>query len=174
MRELWRENVGEALIGLLVVIVAGWFIYTAWVRTGGGGVGDTMHVSGQFPSVVGVTIGTDVRVAGIKVGTVVRQRLDSESYQAELILALDSTLKIPSDSSAAITSEGLMGGTYISLLPGGSETMLKNGDVILDTQGSMDMMGLVGQMINRTGDAPANGGAAGDSKAMAPASTQAP
>ena len=169
MRDLWRENIGEALIGLVVVLVAGWFIYTAWARTGGGGVGDTMHVSGQFPSVVGVTLGTDVRVAGIKVGAVAAQRLDPESFQAELTLALDSRLKIPSDSSAAITSEGLMGGTYISLLPGGSETMLKNGDIILDTQGSMDMMGLVGQMINRTGDAPAD-----DSKAAAPASTTTP
>ncbi|WP_221796089.1 outer membrane lipid asymmetry maintenance protein MlaD [Aquisediminimonas sediminicola] len=154
MRDLWRENIGEALIGLLVVLVAAWFVQAAWTRTGGGISGETMHVSGLFPSVVGVTLGTDVRVAGIKVGSVTAQKLDPESYQAELILSLDPKLKIPADSSAAITSEGLMGGTYISLLPGGDTEILKNGDVILDTQGSMDMMGLVGQMINKSGDEP--------------------
>lgn len=145
-----RENVFEAVIGLLVVAVAAWFILFAWNRTGGG-IDDSFRVKALFPSANGVSVGTDVRVAGLKVGSVAAQRLDPQSYQAEVTLALNDHLQIPSDSTAAITTEGLLGGTYISLLPGGSETPLKNGDVIVDTQGSVDMMGLIGSFINRSG-----------------------
>jgi phospholipid/cholesterol/gamma-HCH transport system substrate-binding protein len=130
--------------------VAAWFILFAWNRTGGG-IDDSLRVKALFPSANGVSVGTDVRVAGLKVGSVAAQRLDPQSYQAEVTLALNDHLKIPSDSTAAITTEGLLGGTYISLLPGGSETPLKNGDVIVDTQGSVDMMGLIGSFINRSG-----------------------
>jgi len=160
MKGLVRENGFEAVIGLLVVAVAAWFILFAWNRTGGG-LDDSFEVKALFPAADGVSVGTDVRVAGLKVGSVAAQRLDPQSYQAEVTLALNDHLKIPSDSSAAITAEGLLGGTYIALLPGGSATPLKNGDVIVDTQGSVDMMGLIGSFINRSGDGAARPAAKG-------------
>lgn len=155
-----RDNILEAVVGLLVVLLAIWFIAFAWQRTGGG-MRDSFEVKALFPAANGVSVGTDVRVAGLKVGSVAAQRLDPENYQAEVTLALDRDVRIPSDSSAAITAEGLLGGTYIALLPGGSETPLKNGDMIFDTQGSVDMMSLIGSVINRSG---------GESQAAAPAS----
>lgn len=154
MRGLVRENLFEAIVGLLVVLLAVWFVLFAWGRTGGG-VDHAFEVKALFPAANGVSAGTDVRVAGLKVGTVKAQALDQQSYQAEVTLALNGDIRIPSDSIAAITSEGLLGGTYIALLPGGSETPLKAGDMILDTQGSVDMMGLIGSMVNRTGSEPA-------------------
>ena len=160
MKGLVRENGFEAVVGLLVVAVAAWFILFAWNRTGGG-IDDSFKVKALFPSANGVFVGTDVRVAGLKVGSVAAQRLDPRSYQAEVTLALNDKLRIPSDSTAAISAEGLLGGTYIALLPGGSETPLKNGDVILDTQGSVDMLGLVGSFINRSGDGAAQPAAQG-------------
>jgi phospholipid/cholesterol/gamma-HCH transport system substrate-binding protein len=138
----------EALVGLVVVAVAAWFIAFAWQRTGGG-VSDAIEVKALFPSTSGVSVGTDVRVAGIKVGEVTGQRLDPESYQAELTLALNRKLPVPSDSSASIASEGLLGGSHIQLTPGGSPTPLKSGDMIFDTQGAIDMMSLIGSFINR-------------------------
>lgn len=150
-----RENLLEAVVGLLVVLIAGWFIWFAWERTGGGAGRDAIRVSALFPAANGVSVGTDVRVAGLKVGSVAAQRLDPESYQAEVVLALDPDVAIPSDSSAAITAEGLLGGTYVALIPGGAGTQLKDGDMIFDTQGSVDMMGLVGSLINRSGSEPA-------------------
>ncbi|HEY0446230.1 MAG TPA: outer membrane lipid asymmetry maintenance protein MlaD [Allosphingosinicella sp.] len=150
MRSVLRDNFIEALVGLLVVLLAGWFIFFAWQRTGGE-LRHSIRVTALFPAANGVTVGTDVRIAGLKVGTVAAQQLDPQSYQAQVTLALDQELRIPSDSSAAITSEGLLGGTYVALLPGGSATPLKNGDTILETQGSVDMMGLVGSLINRSG-----------------------
>jgi phospholipid/cholesterol/gamma-HCH transport system substrate-binding protein len=150
MRGVLRDNFIEALVGLLVVLLAVWFVFFAWQRTGGE-LRQSIKVTALFPAANGVSVGTDVRIAGLKVGTVAAQRLDPQSYQAQVTLALNQDVKIPSDSSAAITSEGLLGGTYIALLPGGSQTPLKNGDAILETQGSVDMMGLVGSLINRSG-----------------------
>ena len=151
MKTILRDNLFEAVVGLLVVLLALWFVSFAWQRTGGG-LKDPIAVRALFPAANGISVGTDVRVAGLKVGEVSGQRLDPESYQAELTLALDRTVKVPSDSTAAITSEGLLGGSYIALVPGGSPTALKHGDLIVDTQGSVDMMSLIGGMINRSGD----------------------
>ena len=161
MRSLLKEHGAEALIGLLVVLIAVWFGYYAWGRTGGGRAANAIRVTAQFPNVSGVNVGTDVRVAGMKIGQVVAQHLDGKTYQAEVTLALDPNTPVPSDSSAAITSEGFLGGSYIALIPGGASTPLKNGDTILDTQGSVDLMSMVGQFINRSGGGDAKGASAG-------------
>jgi phospholipid/cholesterol/gamma-HCH transport system substrate-binding protein len=152
MKALLRENLAEALIGVLVVVLAAWFAYYALQRTGGrsGGIG-AIHVTAMFPNASGVSVGTDVRVAGLKIGTVSAERLEPQSFQAQVTLALDPDVKIPSDSSAAVTSEGLLGSTYIALMPGGDPKPLKNGDTIVDTQGSVDLMGMIGSFINKSG-----------------------
>lgn len=155
-----REHLFEAVVGLAVVLLAGWFLFFAWQRTGGG-LHETIRVKALFPAAAGVAVGTDVRIAGLKVGSVVGQRLDPESYQAELTMALDGKVKVPSDSSAAITSEGLLGGTFVALQPGGADTPLKNGDTILDTQGSVDMMGLIGSFINNPKSSEGSGSGSG-------------
>ena len=151
MRGFVRDNLFEAVVGLLVVIIAALFIAFAWERTGGG-VRDAIAVKAMFPSANGVSVGTDVRIAGLKVGTVTAERLDPESFQAEVTLALKGEVAIPNDSSAAVASDGLLGGSHIAITPGGSETPLKAGDMIIDTQGSVDMMGLIGSFINRPSD----------------------
>ena len=151
MKTAVRENGIEALVGFAVVLVAISFALFAWNRTGGGGAADPIHVTALFPNAGGVSVGTDVRVAGLKIGSVTAQTLDAASYQVSITLALDPAVKIPSDSSAAITSEGLLGGTFIALQPGGSTEMLKDGSTILDTQGSVDLMGLIGSFINKPG-----------------------
>ncbi len=164
MRSLIRENGGEALIGLLVVVVAVWFVASAWARTGGGETANAVSVVALFPNASGVNVGTDVRVAGLKVGSVTGETLDPQSFQVAVTLALDPAVKIPADSTASVTSEGLLGSTFIGLTPGGSETPLKSGDTITDTQGAMDLMALIGQFINRPSTP-----AAGAAPAPAPA-----
>src|SRR5579884_75916 len=173
MRLAIRDNLIEALVGLLVVLVAVWFVFMAWQRTGGGGSGSTIHVTALFPNVSGIGTGSDVRIAGMKVGSVVGETLDPTSYQAKLTLALDRKVHIPADSSAAITSEGLLGSSYIALVPGGDPAPLKDGGTISDTQGAIDLMGMVGQFINHSG----SGGGAGASSAQSsspPASAPSP
>lgn len=152
MRSPFREHLGEALTGLVVVLVAIAFAWFAWIRTGGGTAAGAIEVVALFPNTTGVEVGTDVRIAGLKVGTVKKQELDPASFQVKTTLALDPKVKVPVDSSAAITSEGLLGGSYVALIPGGDTKPLKSGDMITDTQGAVDMMGLVGQFINKSGD----------------------
>lgn len=170
MTSALKEHAAEAVIGLLVVLIAAWFAFYAWQRTGGGAATGGIVVNAQFTNASGIKIGTDVRVAGLKVGAVTAQHLDPKTYMADVTLALDPATRIPADSSAAITSEGILGGTYIALNPGGDPAPLKSGDVILDTQGSLDLNSLIGQFINKSGgSAPAGGGAAAPAEAPAPA-----
>lgn len=148
MAALLKENLFEAIVGALVIAVAIGFVAFAYGRTAGG-LGERYAVTARFPNVTGVATGTDVRLSGMKVGTVTAQELDPATYQAVLTLGIDSTVKLPADSSAAITSEGLLGGSYIALTPGGDPAMLRPGDEITDTQGATDLMGLIGGYINR-------------------------
>ena len=110
MRSLAREHGAEALIGLLVVLVAIWFGWYAFQRTGGGRVSNAIQVSALFPNAGGINAGTDVRVAGIKIGQVSDVKLDPKTFQAQVTLAIDPNSKLPDDSSAAVASEGILGG----------------------------------------------------------------
>lgn len=141
----------DALVGLVVVVLAIWLIFAFVGRTASGAGSDAIEVTAYFPNIGGIDIGTDVRVAGLSIGEVTGVSLNPEDYQAEVRMAIDPAANIPNDSSAAITSEGLLGGSYIALLPGGSPDSLVENDVILDTQGAIDMTGLIGSMINDSG-----------------------
>lgn len=146
-------NLVETLIGAAVLAVAGIFLtfgyQTSSISSDGG-----MQLVAKFNRVDGLTLGSDVRMSGIKVGTVVDQRLDPATYQAVVVLDIDRGVKLPDDSSAKITSEGLLGATYMSLEAGGSEDYLENGGEIRFTQGSVDLMSLIGQAIySSTGSA---------------------
>lgn len=149
MRAAVRENLGEALVGLVVLLLAAWFVVFAWSHTGGGARTGGIRIEALFPNASGVNVGTDVRVAGLKVGSVTGLALDPQSYQVKVSIAFEPSVKLPADSSAAITSEGLLGATFIAFSPGGSPTPLKSGDTITDTQGSLDLMSLIGQFINK-------------------------
>lgn len=151
-----RARLLEAAAGLGVVIAAGLFLaYALGVSGGGpGGSAGRYELVARFPSIAGVGPGTDVRIAGLKVGTVARADLDPASYQAVVRLAIDRSVELPADSSAAITQEGLLGGSFVALIPGGDSEMLRPGDEIADTQGATDLMALVGQVVNRSGGEP--------------------
>lgn len=155
MRALFKENIVEALVGLVVVLVAIGFVVFAYGRTQAGGSADGYVLKARFTNVAGVSPGTDVRMAGIRVGKVAAQSLDPASFQAVLDLSIDKGLNLPVDSSAAITTEGLLGGTFIALTPGGETAMLKPGEEIIETSGATDLMALIGGFVNKPSEAPA-------------------
>jgi phospholipid/cholesterol/gamma-HCH transport system substrate-binding protein len=148
MGSLLKDHRLEALAGLLVVALATWFLLFAWQRDRSEG---RYALTARFPNVSGVSVGTDVRLSGMKVGTVSGQMLDPATFQAVLTLSVDAAIKLPLDSSAAITSDGLLGGAHVVLVPGGDPAHLQAGDEITDTQGATDLMGLIGSVINRSG-----------------------
>ncbi len=165
MRALFRDNVIEALVGLIVVVLALWFVGSAYARTSVGGGGYLL--TARFPNATGVAVGTDVRTSGIKIGKVESERLDPKTFQAVLQLRISGDVRFPTDSSAAITSEGILGGSYIALSPGGDPAMLPPGGEIAETQGAQDLMGLMGQFINRSGTSAPAAGAGGAAAAPA-------
>lgn len=170
MTPLLKDHVAEAVAGLLVVVLALLFLTYALGRTGSAGA-DSYTLKARFPNSAGISVGSDVRVSGLKVGTVTAQTLDTQSYQAVVTLAVSKDVKLPLDSSAAITSEGLLGGSFIALIPGGDPEQLAPGDEITDTQGATDLMGLIGAFVNRSSDDKAAPAAAG-SQAAAPATSE--
>ena len=104
-------------------------------------------VSAVFNRIDGIKLGSDIRMSGIKIGTVSNQKLDNTTFQARVLMSIDSNILIPDDSSAKITTDGLLGGNYISIEPGGNDIYLESGDEILFTQGSVDLIGLVGEAL---------------------------
>lgn len=146
----------ETLIGAAVIAIAAVFLGYAYVSTESGAAVGGYTLIAEFDNIEGVNTGTDVRLAGIKIGTVSNQSLNVESYQAVVTMSLDPKVQLSDDSTAKVTSEGLLGGKFIALEPGGSETKLKDGDRMSYTQGSIDLWSLISKaMFDRDNTQPA-------------------
>ncbi|MDP6564351.1 MAG: outer membrane lipid asymmetry maintenance protein MlaD [Alphaproteobacteria bacterium] len=143
-------NLVETLIGAVVLVVAAVFLVFAYNKADIGTVSGYPLIA-KFEKIDGVSVGSDVLLGGIKVGTVTSQRLDTEEYLAVVEMSLASEIKIPDDSAIKITSDGLMGGKYLSIEPGGSEDLLQPGEEIRFTQGAVDLTELIGKAIYSTG-----------------------
>ena len=147
-----RENVVEAIIGAGVLVAAVLFLVFVGRTTGYASGSDTYELIAKFRSVEGITVGSDVRLAGVKVGSVTALTLDEETYLAETVLTLDDKVLIPDDSEAAIESEGLLGGAFVSFEPGGSEFMLVAGDEVLNTQSAVSLLDLLVRFASSSGE----------------------
>jgi len=156
-----KGNLFEALIGAVVLGVAAVFLVFAFSTTDVGAV-NGYEVTATFDRVDGVNAGADVRMSGIKIGTVTRQILDPQTYLAVVTLNVKEDVKLPTDSSAQVASDGLLGDKYLTLQPGAEEAMLAAGDEITHTQGSVDIVSLVGRMIfSQSGEKKDSGAADG-------------
>ncbi len=140
----------ETLIGALVVAVAVGFLYFAYTTTSAGSL-TGYQVQATFNSVDGLGVGTDVRMSGIKIGTVSELTLNPKSYLAVAHLSINNGVKLPDDSSIKITSSGILGNAFLSVSPGGSDKMIAPGGRITNTQGSVDLMSLIGRLITSGG-----------------------
>jgi phospholipid/cholesterol/gamma-HCH transport system substrate-binding protein len=161
----------ETLIGAAVVVVAAVFFYYGWHTTGSGAVSG-YEVVAKFDRVDGIGVGTDVRMSGIKIGTVTAQELDQKTYRALVRMSIKNEILLPEDSSVKVSSEGLLGGAYLAISPGGSDTMMVAGAEFETTQGSIDLVGLLGQAIfSGGGDSKPSTGGGAEPAPAAPAGT---
>jgi phospholipid/cholesterol/gamma-HCH transport system substrate-binding protein len=137
------NSIAETVIGAVVLATAAGFVFYAGETRGVQLTGESYPLTARFRSADGIAVGTDVRVAGITVGSVTELVLDPESYQAEATFTVQADLRIPEDSDAKISSEGLLGGSYLEVTPGASEFMLEPGGEVLNTQGSISLLNLL-------------------------------
>ncbi|TVQ55831.1 MAG: outer membrane lipid asymmetry maintenance protein MlaD [Rhodobacteraceae bacterium] len=141
------NSAAETVIGAVVLAVAGGFLVYA-AQTADINFRGSYELVAQFRKADGLSSGADVRVSGVKVGTVRSLSLDRDTFQARAVLAIEQTVRIPDDSAATIASEGLLGGAHIAIQPGGSDFMLEPGEEFAFTQGSVNIMDLIGRAIS--------------------------
>ncbi|PPB81207.1 phospholipid/cholesterol/gamma-HCH transport system substrate-binding protein [Albidovulum inexpectatum] len=136
-------SVSEVLTGAAVLAVAAGFVLYA---SGEGPVsrgGQEYELMASFRSAEGITVGTDVRMAGVKIGRVIDLRLNPQTYRADATFTVDGAIAVPDDSTAIIASEGLLGGSYLEIQPGGSPMNLEPGTEIENTQGAVSLISLM-------------------------------
>jgi len=137
------ENTTETLIGGVVLAAAIGFLVFVAQSTGVSAPTGSNVLHASFRSVEGVSLGTDVRMAGVKIGTVTGLSLDKATYRAVAYFTVPSDLELSTDTQALISSEGLLGGNFLEVVPGGAPDNLKNGDEVTDTQGAVSVVTLL-------------------------------
>ncbi|GJL95808.1 MAG: outer membrane lipid asymmetry maintenance protein MlaD [Hyphococcus sp.] len=140
-----RTNVFETIVGLVVIVVAALFLSYAYSISGRQIAGNQYRLDAVFGRVDGISVGSEVRIAGVKVGSVSAHALDRQTYEANLSMIIDKDVPIPEDSVAKIVSDGILGSAHVAIEPGAAEEMLIAGDKITITQGSVDLLGLAVQ-----------------------------
>ena len=138
-----QDSAAETVIGAVVIAIAAGFLIYASQSAGLTARSDGYELKASFTSVEGLTVGTDVRMAGVKIGSVTGLGLNHDTYQAEATFAIDEAYMIPDDSDVKVSSEGLLGGNFVEISPGASEFMLADGDEILLTQGAVSFLNLL-------------------------------
>lgn len=156
------RNVIETVMGAVVLAVAVVFLVFAYSMANVGGRGGGADYLARFDRVDGITVGSDVRIGGVKVGTVTGQRLVPEDfYRVELTLAIDDSLPLSTDTAAVVTSESLLGGRYLALEPGGMPDIIPAGGMIAYTQSTPGIEQLLGQVIYSLQGMSNSGGSSG-------------
>lgn len=141
------HNPAELAVGACVLVLAGGFLAYALSAVGGTSARGGYDLTASFRSVEGVNVGTDIRLAGVKIGTVGAITLDPESFQARTVLSLDAAVPLPDDSAVVVATEGLLGGTFLEVLPGGSPFNYEPGAEVADTQGTVNIISLLSKFV---------------------------
>ena len=145
-----KSDIFEFIVGLGVIIVAGWFILSVVSKSDKlSNISETTNYIASFNDVSGISVGSNIKLAGVTVGKVLELKLDEINYTAEMVLGINRKIKIPNDSEIIITSEGLLGGNYVSISPGGSDIFLKANEKFSFTQSSLSLNNLIQKFFGK-------------------------
>jgi phospholipid/cholesterol/gamma-HCH transport system substrate-binding protein len=142
-----RNNLVETLVGAAVLFVTFSFLYFAFNNSSTNSAEGSTYLA-TFDKTDGLSVGADVKISGITVGIITDHYLNTETFGGVVEINIDSSIKLPEDTFAKITAEGLLGGNYLVLDPGGSDIILQSGDEIMETQGSVDLLGLLDSFVS--------------------------
>jgi phospholipid/cholesterol/gamma-HCH transport system substrate-binding protein len=145
------RNIVETIVGALVLLVAGVFVFYAFAKSDRSSP-NGYEISARFDRIDGLKRGADVTVSGVKVGSVTGFDLDRKTYQAVVRMMVSSSVGLPLDTNAKIVSESLLGGMVVVLEPGGDTKMIQAGGEIDKTQGAVPLSELIAKfMFGSTG-----------------------
>ena len=142
-----NRGIAEVLTGAAVLLVAAGFLGFAVAHSGRSATGAGYDLRASFDHIDGLNEGADVRIAGVKVGSVTGEQIDHSTFQAVVTMKIGDDIQLPKDTSAEIVSESLLGGKYLSLTPGGDTALLKPGEKITITQSAVSLEQLLGKFI---------------------------
>lgn len=145
------HNNTEILVGAAVLAAAIGFAVYAGQATGLSQGRQGYELNASFRSLEGVSVGTDVRLAGVKIGTVTGVDLNPQTYRADTVFSVADGIEIPDDSAVVISSEGLLGGNFVEIMPGGSPFNFAAGDEVEDTQGAVSLISLLLKFVSGSG-----------------------
>jgi phospholipid/cholesterol/gamma-HCH transport system substrate-binding protein len=141
-----KSRTFESIVGVFVLIVAFFFFYYVCIKSGWQRVDEYLLIA-KFDKADGLAEGGDVKVSGIKVGKIIKVSIDPISFLAVIEFTVLNDLKLPNDTSASVSSDGLLGKKYLSLTPGGNDICLSGGDEIENTSGPVDIESLIGKFV---------------------------
>ena len=141
-----KRNVIETVLGGVVILVAGLFLVFAYLGS------DVRSVKGykviaKFDAIDGLSVGSDVRIGGVKIGNVIDQMIDAEDFRAVVTLVILPEVKLPVDTRASITSAGLLGTKYVKLELGGADAKIPGGGQIQQTKSVISLEEMLGKVI---------------------------
>ncbi len=142
-----NRGIAEVLTGAAVLVVAAGFLGFAVAHSGRSTTGAGYELTAKFDHIDGLTVGADVRIAGVKVGSVADLQIDLATFLAVVTMKIGDGIQLPKDTSAEIVSESLLGGKFLSVTPGGDTAVLKPGEKITITQSSVSLEQLLGKFI---------------------------
>lgn len=142
-----KQNIIETIIGFVVLIIALLFLIFAY-KTGSSITSSKGYqVTANFQSAEGIAVGSDVMISGIKIGSVKKITLDPNSFYASVYLNINDDVKIPKDSKAQVVTSGLLGGKYISIVPGNDDENLVANEEIRYTQSAINIESLINKIV---------------------------
>ena len=146
-----KQNIIETIIGFAVLIIALLFLIFAY-KTGSSITSSKGYqVTANFQSAEGIAVGSDVMISGIKIGSVKKITLDPNSFYASVYLNINDDVKIPKDSKAQVVTSGLLGGKYISIVPGNDDENLAANEEIRYTQSAINIESLINKIVSSFG-----------------------
>lgn len=140
-----KGNILEAIIGAVVLVIASFFIFFAYT-TSGNKISEGYVLNALFDDVGSLTVGADVKISGIKIGIVQSLILD-KNFRAHAKLLIKNGVKIPSDSAANISTDGIIGNKFIAIVTGFEENMLSDGDNIETTKSAVNLESLIDKFV---------------------------
>ena len=141
-----NNNYFDFIIGTFVILCAGLFFLNSFKSTKVSD-SDGYFLIAKFDNINGISGGSDVKISGVKIGTVIDQFIDEKTFRATIKFSINDKIKLPSDSSAKIVSDGLLGSKFLEINPGSQEDLLNEGDELIFTQSSVNFEDLLARFM---------------------------